>query len=92
VLASRPNPHGLVVVHTPALGTWLERAEKQKGTDLSETEVARIRDGAPAVALRPEQFQAMRDERGYDDLDLLRVYESWREFKRGLGDSDADGT
>jgi hypothetical protein len=50
-LASRPNPQGFLIAFMPALGAWLQRAEKQKGADLSATEVARIRDEAPADAL-----------------------------------------
>jgi hypothetical protein len=68
----------------PALGALLQRAEKQRGTELSATEVVRIRDAAPSIALLLEQAQAMREERGYDDVEPSRVYESWREFKRDL--------
>jgi hypothetical protein len=68
----------------PALGAWLLRAERQKGADLSPAEVARIRDGAPAIALRPRQVEALRESRGYDDVDPSRVYESWCEFKSDL--------
>jgi hypothetical protein len=83
-LASRPNPEGLIIAFMPALGAWLQRAEKQKGSDLSATEVARIRDSAPAIALRPEQLLALREDRGYEDVDPLRVHESWCEFKSDL--------
>jgi len=83
-LSSRPNPRGFVIAFMPALGAWLQRAEKQTGANLSATEVARIRDGAPAIALRPEQVEALREDRGYDDVDPSRVYESWCEFKSDL--------
>ena len=83
-LASLPNPRRYVIAFMPALGAWLQRAEKQKGTDLSTVEVECIRDQAPAIALRPAQLKALREDRGYDDVDPLRVYESWREFKSDL--------
>ncbi len=83
-LATRPNPERLVIAFMPSLGAWLQRAEKQKGSDLSATEVARIRDGAPAIALHAEQLIALREDRGYEDVDPLRVYESWCEFKSEL--------
>lgn len=83
-LASRPNPRGFVIAFIPALGAWLQRAEKQKGAELSPSEVTRIRDQAPAAALRPDQLEALREERGYDDVAPLRVYESWCEFKSDL--------
>jgi hypothetical protein len=80
-LASRPNPQGFLIAFMPALGAWLQHAEKRKGADLSVSEVVRLRDAAPAIALRPAQVQALREDRGYEDVDPLRVYESWREFK-----------
>src|SRR5947209_2738220 len=83
-LASRPNPRGFVIAFMPALGAWLQRAEKQEGAELSPAEVLRIRDQAPAIALRPEQMAALREDRGYDDVDPLRAYESWCEFKSDL--------
>ena len=83
-LSSRPNPESLVIAFIPALGAWLQRAEKQKGAALSPTEVARIRDAAPAIAVRREQLIALRKDREYDDVDPLRVYESWCEFKSDL--------
>jgi hypothetical protein len=83
-LAPYPNPRGFVIAFMPALGAWLQRAEKQKGAELSPAEVERIRDQAPAIALRPAQMKALREDRGYDDVDPLRVYESWCEFKSDL--------
>jgi hypothetical protein len=83
-LAARPNPKRYVIAFMPALGAWLLRAEKQKGARLSATEMGRIRDQAPAIALRPAHIKALRESRGYDDVDPLRLKESWREFKSDI--------
>jgi hypothetical protein len=81
-LSAVPNPEGLVVVHTPSLLSWLQRAEQQKGSALSPAEVQRIRDGAPAIALRPEQVEAMKAERGHADIDPGDAWATWQEYKR----------
>ena len=77
-----PNPDGLVVVHTPSLLSWLQRAEQQKGAALSETEVQRICDCAPSIALRPEQVEALKADRDYADIDPGNAWAAWHEFKR----------
>ncbi len=82
-LSALPNPDGLVVVHVPSLLSWLQRAEQKKGAALSPTEVQRIRDGAPSMALRPDQVKAMRAERDYADIDPSNAWEAWQESKRG---------
>jgi hypothetical protein len=80
-LSRRPNPRGYVIAFTPPLVEWLERAEGVKGSALSATEVARIRDGAPAVALTAEQMKALMDSREINDINPLSPYESWERLK-----------
>lgn len=89
-LAARPNPEGYTIAFVPSLAALLGHAEKQKRADLSATEVVRVRDRAPAIALRPQQHAALRVDRGYDDVDPSRAYESWCELKRDMDESDVD--
>jgi hypothetical protein len=81
-LSALPNPGGLVVVHLPSLLSWLQRAEQRKGSALSPTEVQRIRDGAPGIALRPEEVEAMKADRDYADIDPGNACEAWQESRR----------
>jgi hypothetical protein len=36
---------------------------------------------APAIAIRPEQAEAMRAERGYEDIDPTDVWEQWKKSR-----------
>jgi hypothetical protein len=81
-LSALPNPDGLVVVHMPSLLSWLQRAEQQKRSALSPTEVQRICDGAPSIALWPDQVEAMKTDRDYADIDPGNAWEAWQESKR----------
>jgi hypothetical protein len=82
-LCALPNPDGLVVVHVPSLLSWLQRAEQQKGSALSPTEAQRISDGAPSIALRPDQVEAMKAGRDCADIDPRNAWEGWQKSKRG---------
>jgi hypothetical protein len=82
-LSRRPNPRGYVIAFTPPLVEWLERAEGVKGSDLSVTEVARIRDGAPAVALTAAQMKVLIESREISDVNPQMPYESWEKLKAG---------
>ena len=63
-LRRKANPRGLVLVYVPALASVLERAHQVKGSALSSQEVARIRAGAPAVAMTEEAARAVWEQRG----------------------------
>jgi hypothetical protein len=80
-LIARDNPEGLIVVFMPSLYSWLTQAEESKGSALSPTEVTRIRDGAPTIAVTAEQAEKLRASRGYDDVDPHNAYESWQRMK-----------
>jgi hypothetical protein len=82
-LMGRDNPNGLVVVFMPSLYSWLKRAEQSKGDALSETEVVRIRDRAPAIAVTPQQAAKLSADRGYADVDPKNTYVSWQRMKAG---------
>ena len=80
-LASRPNPDGFIIAFMPALGAWLLRAEREKGEPLTQDEVVRIRDGAPAIAIVTAQVEKLRESRGYEDVDPTDLWSSWQAFK-----------
>lgn len=80
-LISRDNPDGLVIVFMPSLHSWLSRAEESKGTALLPTEVTRIRDRAPAIAVTAEQVERLNADRGYTDIDSQDAYDSWQRVK-----------
>jgi hypothetical protein len=77
-LSTKPNPKGLRIVHIPSLLSWLQRAERQKGSPLSPTEVERVCGMAPAIALQPEQVEAMEAERDYVDIDPRNAWTEWQ--------------
>lgn len=57
-LAAKDNPELLVVSYIPPIEAMLERARQLKGKELSPTEVERIRNDAPAIALPPLVHEA----------------------------------
>ena len=89
-LSRRPNPRGYVIAFTPPLVEWLERAEGVKGAALSPTEVARVRDGAPAIALTKQQFQALMQSRGESDIDPQSTHAGWERYKAARSDPVSD--
>lgn len=50
-LSSKDNPNMLVVSYNPPIEAMLERATELKGETLSDAEVERIRNSAPAIAI-----------------------------------------
>ena len=81
-LVARDNPDGMVIVFAPSLHSWLSRAEESKGSALSPTEVTRIRDRAPAIAVTTEQVEKLNADRGYSDIDPENAYDSWQRSKK----------
>jgi hypothetical protein len=51
---------------------------------LTEEEVIQIRDGCPAIALRPETAKEMDEKRGYKDIDPDYCWEEWQEARKEL--------
>lgn len=80
-LSAKPNPKGLRIAHIPSLLSWLQRAERQKGSPLSPLEVERVCGMAPAIALRPEQLDAMRAERDYEDIAPDDAWAQWQKAR-----------
>jgi hypothetical protein len=80
-LIARDNPDGLIVVFMPSLYSWLSQAERVKGAALSSTEVTRIRDASPAIAVTAEQAKRLNADRGYADVDPQNAYGDWERMK-----------
>ena len=57
-LSSKENPEMLVVSYNPPIEAMLERAAELKGETLSDAEVQRIRNNAPAIAIPKDVHQA----------------------------------
>ncbi|TVP12348.1 hypothetical protein [Shewanella sp. KCT] len=57
-LSSKENPEMLVVSYNPQIEAMLERAAELKGETLSDAEVLRIRNNAPAIAIPKDVHKA----------------------------------
>ncbi|MEZ6139350.1 MAG: hypothetical protein R3B84_02155 [Zavarzinella sp.] len=79
-LSLRANPDGLVLVFSPSLAALLSIAEREKRKPLTKTEVNRIKDSAPAIAVTSEQAAALVEDRGYEDVDPQRAFDNWQEM------------
>ena len=76
----------LVLTAMPPVVALLVREEKLRGRALTEAEVIAVRDGAQCVALPPDVAHGIAENRGYADLDLATVWESWQAFRRAYPD------
>jgi hypothetical protein len=75
-LAPRPNPKRYAIGFMPALGALLLSAESTKGSALTQSEVQRLLQEAPAIALTAAQVRKLGASRGYKDVDPTHLYES----------------
>ncbi len=75
----------LVVSPMPSLVSVLVRSQRAKGSPLTEAEVLAARDGAASVALPLSVAEEVWRKRGYGELHLDRVWESWQLFLREYG-------
>ena len=74
----------LIIVPVPSLVATLLRAEKDKGSPLTEPEVLAIRDGCPSVVLSKQVAAEVVARRGYDDIDPDNVWEAWQAIRPSL--------
>jgi hypothetical protein len=81
----------LILFPMPSLVSLLLRAERDKGSPLTEAEALAIRDGCTCVALPPDVAAGVARDRGYDDVDPERCWEQWQEARRELLDESAGG-
>jgi hypothetical protein len=86
--SSSPDDEALVITHVPALVALLLRAEKDKGTPLTEQEVLSIRDNGACIAMPRSVAATVAEGRGYDDLDPERAWEQWQVARKQLDTPD----
>jgi hypothetical protein len=67
-----------VPVMTPSLVVQLLAAERGKGAPLTQSEVERLVDGCPAIAMDLSDVVALERSRGYADLEPRRAWEQWQ--------------
>lgn len=79
------NEDPLVPVPIPALVTILIALERDKGAPLTREEVIDTRDNCGCMMLPYSQKMVGEEARGYSDIDLENVWESWLVF---LNDPD----
>ena len=59
---------------------FLVNRRDAKGADLTEDEVLSYRDGAICMVMDRSVAEQGVQSRGYDDLDLDNVWQSWQAF------------
>lgn len=74
----------LILFPVPSLVSLLLRAERDKGSPLTEAETLAIRDGCTCIALRPDVAEGVVRDRGYDDIDPERCWEQWQKARTEL--------
>jgi hypothetical protein len=79
----------LIITPIPALCLLLLNIEKQKGSPLTEEEVVAARDGAICMNVPSKVHAAMKEARGYRDLDLDNVWEDWLGFRAWMAQAGA---
>lgn len=78
-MTNEENP--VVPVFIPALGVLLLSIEKQKGSPLTEEEVADARNRAVCMMMPLSVKQEMEEKRGYRDIDPQNVWPEWLAFR-----------
>lgn len=78
------NDEQLCLVFIPALVTTLLKAEKDKGTALSEDEVLKIRDASTCMAVKISDAFKMEQERGYSDIVAEDAWNEWQAIREEL--------
>lgn len=79
-----PHEGNLIILPIPSLLATLLNRERAKGTPLTEEEVISIRDSCPCRVATQEQFERVRDGRGYDDIDPEDCWNDWQRVRLEL--------
>jgi hypothetical protein len=77
------NPD-LVPVFTPSLASVLFGCELEKGRPLTREEVIAIRHKSSTVLFRRSEAFRLANQRGYDDVDPVRCWETWQKLRKKL--------
>ncbi|MCB4794539.1 hypothetical protein LGR51_08485 [Pseudomonas sp. NP21570] len=78
------NDQDLCLVFIPALVTLLYKAEKDKGSPLTENEVIKIRDSATCMAVQFSAALEMEEKRGYPDIVAEEAWSEWQAARKEL--------
>jgi hypothetical protein len=82
----------LLIVPVPSLVSTLLRAEQDKGSPLTESEVLSIQENCPSIAMPVDVAAKVAESRGYDDIDPENVWKEWQSIRLLLIDRDAATT
>jgi hypothetical protein len=74
----------LIITPVPALVAVLLAKEIEKGSPLTQDEVAEIADKAECIAMPRHARKKVDEGRGYDDIDPERAWEQWQLVRQGL--------
>ncbi len=73
-----------VKMFNPPLVAMLIRAEELKEAPLKESEVIKIMNTAPYMMVTEDVAKLTAEQRGYEDVDINDVWNSWQAIKREL--------
>ena len=76
----------LIITPVPALVAVLLAKEKEKGSPLTQDEVAEITDKAECIVMPRHARKKVDEDRGYDDIDPEHAWEQWQQVRQGLHD------
>jgi len=71
----------MTIVFIPSLAALLIRAERQKGSLLTQQEVEEVRDNATCVFVPDDIARHLEPSRGYSDIDPLNCWEQWASYR-----------
>jgi hypothetical protein len=76
----------LVILFIPALVAVLAHEENAVGRPLTQVEVESIRDLCNCVMSPRDVAEAVREKRGYDDIDPDNAWGEWQEIRGNIGE------
>lgn len=80
----------MAMVFTPSLVSLIARAERLKGSPLTEAEALEVRNKAIGLVMPAEASAHIAQRRGYVDLDPDQCWEQWRAVRNQLGHLDSE--
>lgn len=80
----------MAMVFTPSLVSLVARAERLKGSPLTEAEVLEVRNKAVGLVMPAEASAQIVQRRGYGDLDPDKCWEQWQVVREEFGHLDSE--
>lgn len=74
----------LVIMFMPSLIDLLILLERNKGENLTEDEVYKIRDQAVCMTIRKSEMLKIEESRGYRDINPENCWGEWVAYKKGI--------